>query len=332
VSALLAIPESLLGGPLGPAALALTVGGLLLLAVRFALTVPAGETIRRRVHAHAATGTGAPGGAVTRPREALSRLRADLEEALADTAFATWVERLVERTGRRVRPVDFVLFSATIALGLASLAGTAAGLGGGLVGAVAGALFPALVAHVLAGRRARAFDEQLPAVLLTLSASLRVGHSFGRAMQAVADEGRPPASEEFGRVLAELRLGKPVEAALADLGGRVRSENLQFVLTSVTIQREIGGSLASLLETVAETVRERHQLARKLSALTAMGRASAIVLVALPFAAALGLSALNPDYMRPLYTTSAGRMLIVIGLVMMGLGSLILKRIVSPGR
>ena len=328
MTGIVGVVQDLTGGPSGTLALLLIAGGLLLLAVRFAFTVPTTELIRRRVQAHA----GGEAEAASDGSTLLDRLRAALEAILADTALTRGVQRLVERTGRDIRAIDFLLFSASVGLVLAVVAATAAGMAVALVAAIGGALLPAAVAHVAAVRRARAFDEQLPAVLLTLSASLKVGHSFGRALQAVADEGRPPAAEEFTRVLAELRLGKPVEAALADLGKRVRSENLDFVLTSVTIQREIGGSLAALLETVAETVRERQQLARKLRALTGMGRASAAVLVALPFVATLGLTAVSPDYMSPLFTTSTGHMLIGASLVMMALGSLILKRIVSPGR
>lgn len=331
MSPLLAITESLLDGPFGPAALMLTVAGLLVLAARFALTVPTTELIRRRVQAHA-VGAGNTGVGSGPSSWAGARVGARLAAVFAETRLARGLQRLVERTGRDLRPIDFLLLSSAAAVLLAFVAAMLAGMGAVIVGAVAGALVPAAVARVVAARRARAFDEQLPAVLLTLSASLKVGHSFDRAMQAVADEGRPPVADEFRRVLAELRLGKPMEAALTDLGKRVRSANLEFVLTSVTIQREIGGSLASLLEMVSETVRERQQLARKLRALTGMGRASALVLVALPFVAALGLTAVSPDYMSPLYTTSTGHMLIGASLLMMAVGSLILKRIVSPGR
>jgi tight adherence protein B len=328
MSALLALPQSLLDSPLGGLSVVLMACGLLALAARYALTVPTAELMRRRVHAHAAVGAQvAPGG-----QGALDGVRSRLESLSGDTRLAHGVQRLVDRTGRQLRPVDFLLLSGGCGLVLGFLAGVAFGAGAALVAVLAGAALPTIVAHVAAGRRASAFDEQLPAVLLTLAASLKVGHSFVRAMQAVADEGRGPAADEFARVLAEMRLGKPVEAALADLGTRIRSQNLDFVLTSVTIQREIGGSLAGLLETVSETVRERQQLARKLKALTAMGRASAVVLVALPFVAALGLTAVSPDYMTPLFTSSTGRTLIAVSLVMMGLGALILKRIVSTGR
>jgi tight adherence protein B len=100
-------------------------------------------------------------------------------------------------------------------------------------------------------------------------------------------------------------------------------------MTAVTIQRQVGGSLAGLFDMVAEAVRNRQQFARKIRSLTAMGRMSAYVLIGLPFFIAAMLTLLNPSYMSPLYDTSSGHMLIILGLVMMGVGSLILKKIVS---
>jgi tight adherence protein B len=97
----------------------------------------------------------------------------------------------------------------------------------------------------------------------------------------------------------------------------------------VTIQRQVGGSLAGLFDMVADTVRQRQQFARKIKGLTAMGRASAYVLIALPFFIAFALTLLNPSYMAPLYNTSTGHTLIFMGLGMMAFGSLILKKLVS---
>jgi tight adherence protein B len=97
----------------------------------------------------------------------------------------------------------------------------------------------------------------------------------------------------------------------------------------VNIQRQVGGSLAGLFDMVADTVRQRQQFARKIRSLTAMGRASAYVLIGLPFFVAIAITMLNPSYMDPLYHTHAGHVLIVLGLTMMAFGSLILKRIVS---
>jgi tight adherence protein B len=143
------------------------------------------------------------------------------------------------------------------------------------------------------------------------------------------DEGQAPASDEFRRVLTETRLGRPMDDALNEMAERVGSKNLDFVITSVTIQRQVGGSLAGLFDMVAEAVRQRQQFARKIKSLTAMGRMSAYVLCGLPFFVAGALTLLNADYMSPLYHTPAGHMLIFTGLGMMAFGSLILKKIVS---
>ena len=172
---------------------------------------------------------------------------------------------------------------------------------------------PARTASCRCGRRRRlkAFDAQLPDLLTTVAASLKAGHSFRQGIQAVVDEGQEPSSKEFQRVLTETRLGRPMDGALAEMSRRVGSKNLEFVLTAVTIQRQVGGSLAAIFDMVAETVRNRHQFARKVKGLTAMGRASAYVLIALPFFVALAVTAINAEYMSPLYHTSTGHKLMI---------------------
>ena len=113
------------------------------------------------------------------------------------------------------------------------------------------------------------------------------------------------------------------------MADRIGSENFGFAITAVTIQRQVGGSLASLFDMVAETVRNRQQFARKVRSLTAMGRMSAYTLVGIPFFVAGMVALLNPEYMRPLFHSHAGHLLTVSGLVMMSVGSLILKKIVA---
>jgi tight adherence protein B len=120
-----------------------------------------------------------------------------------------------------------------------------------------------------------------------------------------------------------------MDEALAETAERIGSNNFGFVITAVTIQRQVGGSLAGLFDMVADTVRQRQQFARKIKGLTAMGRASAYVLIGLPFFVALALTLLNPSYMHPLYATSTGHTLIMVGLMMMAFGSLILRKLVS---
>jgi tight adherence protein B len=143
------------------------------------------------------------------------------------------------------------------------------------------------------------------------------------------DEGAEPTARELRRVLTETRLGRPMDEALADMGERIGSTNLSFVLNAVTIQRQIGGSLAGLFDVVAETVRQRQQFARKIRSLTATGRMSAYVLAGLPFLVAALISVLSPSYMSPLWHSGTGHTIVGVALVMLGIGSVILKKIVS---
>ena len=130
-------------------------------------------------------------------------------------------------------------------------------------------------------------------------------------------------------MLTETRLGRPMDEALADMAARIGSKNFEFVITAVTIQRQVGGSLAGLFDMVADTVRNRQQFAKKIKGLTAMGRASAYVLIGLPFFVAAMLTLLNAEYMSPLWHTSMGHKLLLTMLVMIGFGSLVLRKIVN---
>jgi tight adherence protein B len=218
--------------------------------------------------------------------------------------------------------------ASSIGLGLLfTVAGTSGLLS--LVGLVGGALVPAVVVWTKARRRLAAFENQLPDLLIGIAASLKAGHSFKQALQAIVDEGVEPAGKEFNRVLTETRLGRPLEDALNDMAERVGSNNLTFIVTAIAVQTQVGGSLASLFDMVADTVRNRQQFARKIKALTAMGRMSAYVLIGLPFFLAGALTLTNPGYMAPLFQTSAGHKMIVVSLLMMSIGSLFLKKIVS---
>jgi len=162
-----------------------------------------------------------------------------------------------------------------------------------------------------------------------IAAALKAGHSFRQGIQSVVEEGLDPAAKEFRRVITETQLGKPMDNALTDMAARIGSKDLTFVVSAVTIQRQIGGSLATLFDMVADTVRQRQQLARKIRALTALGRMSAYTLIGIPFFIAGAVTVLNRSYMHPLYFTRTGHLLIALGLVMMTLGSLVLKKIVS---
>jgi tight adherence protein B len=198
-----------------------------------------------------------------------------------------------------------------------------------MVGIALGFALPLLFVRLKATARLRRFENQLPDLLITVAASLKAGHSFRQGILSAVEEGAEPAAKEFKRVLTETQLGKPMDEALGDMAERVGSKNFSFVITAVTIQRQIGGSLAGLFDMVAETVRQRQQFARKIRGLTAMGRMAAYTLIGLPFFIALAVTAMNPTFMAPLYHTGTGHELIITGLVLITIGSLMLKKIVS---
>jgi tight adherence protein B len=240
------------------------------------------------------------------------------------------LQLLLERADLPLRTVEFAWLLVGCSFTLAVLAALLGRSSLAILSAfLIGAFVPYFVVWFKARRRMRAFEDQLPDLLITMAASLKAGHSFKQGIQSVVDEGQEPAAKELRRVLTDTQLGRPMEDALQETADRIGSKNFSFVITVVNIQRQVGGSLAGLFDMVADTVRDRQQFARKIRSLTAMGRASAYVLIGLPFFIAFAITLLNPSYMDPLYHSHAGHVLIALGLTMMGFGSLVLKKIVS---
>jgi tight adherence protein B len=314
------------------------VGCLLLLAALVALAKPRGAWLRSRLEPYAtAAGDGSgPSDRSLAPAAAAGwlshadRLYGATERELERTRLAAALRRLLERAHLQVRPAQLLFWSTATGVALAVLAGFATSSPVLLVAAFAGGVGSPLWWVAARGRkRMRAFDDQLPDVLMTMAGSLKVGQSFDHSMRAIVDEGLAPSSEEFGRVLNETRLGRPVDEALEAMADRIGSEELRFVIMSVTIQREVGGSLADLFQTVSDTVRARQQFRRKVHALTAMGRASAYVLVALPLVTAALIALANPGYLAPLVQQPAGQVMLVAIAAMTIVGAFLLKKIVS---
>ena len=179
-------------------------------------------------------------------------------------------------------------------------------------------MVPAIYVRLKAKKRLSLFESQLPETLITMAASLKAGHAFNQSVASVVREGADPTAKEFSRVVAEIQLGAPSEQALQAMAERMNSYNFGFVVMAVNIQRTVGGSLADILDMVSDTVRQRQQFERKVKALTAQGRMSAYVLIAMPFLMGLAIFALNPTYMSVLFTTTMGKVMIAGSLVMMG--------------
>jgi tight adherence protein B len=313
----------------GTLVIALITGLLLALALRVLFRKSKTEELRRRIRPH----VGQEPEKIKRKRErpgVLRSLFASTESVLGKSKQWSSLSRLLERGDLPLKTVEF----AYVILGCGLFLGflfSVFGLHGIFlfVAFVIGAMAPIGFVWRKGKKRLAAFDEQLPDLLMAVAASLKAGHSFKQGIQTLVEEAQDPAKKEFQRVLAEASLGRPIEAALADMAERIGSKNFSFIVTAVTIQNQVGGSLAGLFDMVADTVRQRQQFHRKVRALTAMGRASSYVLIALPIFLAMLMTAINHRYMSPLFFTSAGHTLIIVGLVAMCIGSLILRKIVS---
>ena len=318
-------------GPGGPLGLAVAVAFLVLLACLFMLSGLRGSWVRSRISVHVGETKGNSKKARKERRlEALGNVFRATEKMFGNLKQWRWIGKMLERADVPLKTVEFfwievvaivVLFMFSVVMG-APLPF--------MVGAlVIGGAIPFCFVWLKMRKRIRAFEDQLPDLLITIAASLKAGHSFKQGLQAVVDEGHPPANQEIRRVLTETSLGRPMDDALAEMAERLGSKNFEFAITAVTIQRQVGGSLATLFDMVADTVRQRQQFARKIRALTAMGRMSAYTLIGIPFFIAGTVTLLNSSYMHPLYFTGAGHFLIGLALVMMAFGSLVLKKIVS---
>ena len=198
-----------------------------------------------------------------------------------------------------------------------------------LIVAAAAVLIPRAVLSIAVRRRCRAFEQQLPDTLTLMAGTLRAGYSIGQGFEAVSTEIPDPMGRELRRVVTETRLGRPLDEALESVADRMKSDDFSWAVMAIRIQREVGGNLAELLVTVAETMTQRERLRRDVATLTAEGKMSAIVLGFLPPALGLVMWAINPAYMQKLMTPGLGYILLGLGLVSMLIGFAWMKKIIT---
>jgi tight adherence protein B len=245
------------------------------------------------------------------------------------TGFSASLDERLEAAGVRVLAGEFVAMIA-----LAAVAGAV----------VSGLLLPNVVFVVMiaavAGlipwvwlvwsrtKRQNMLVDQLADTLSILASSLRAGYSFLQALDTVSKEIGEPSASEFQRVVAEIRLGRPIDDALTAMADRVGSPDLKWAVIAVNVQREVGGNLAEVLDIVANTVRERAYIRRQVRVLSAEGRISVGILAALPFVIMLYLAIVRPDYISLLFTTTIGVILLIVGASLMAFGVWVMTRIV----
>jgi tight adherence protein B len=246
--------------------------------------------------------------------------------------------------GHRRGPLETLLEQAAVpmsageCLALATVVAVASlALGLSLLGPLAGLLFPAvliggswLFLRKRRDRRRARFSEQLPDVLQLLAGNLRVGYGLLQSVDTAAKEAQAPASDELRRAIAEMRLGRDSVESLAAIAERLANEDFGWVVQAISINRDVGGDLAEVLDSVADTVRARARLARHVSALAAEGRMSAKVLVAMPIGVGAFTWLTNRTYVSLLFTSGFGLALVGLCVVLMVSGSLWLRRLIRP--
>lgn len=228
---------------------------------------------------------------------------------------------LLERAKIPMRPGEFVIVVVGGALGIAALLLLVVGSAPlAAAGAIAAILVTARVVRRRVAKRVKAFETQLPDALSLVASSLSAGHTFLRAVQMMCEESPPPLSEEFGRLVAETRLGDNVTEALERMAARLQIRDLDMVVQAIRIQQTVGGRLADLFHTLSDVIRARDEVKREVQILTAEGRMSAYVLAGLVPFLFMMMRLLNPAYMEPLYSGTGLFVLIGCGVsVVVGL-------------
>ena len=311
-------------------ALAIVIGLLVLGLALFMVRIPRETVLARRLDRYTTGERAQPTEERVKGLSLRNLLVLRGERSFGGSAYFKKVAILLERADLPMRAAEFAAIQAGAAL-VVLLLGVIIGIGilYSFVLAIIAAAVPQVVVRRKANARRRKFEDQLGDTLGAVASSLRAGQSFQQAMSTIALDGPEPMAKEFQRVETETRLGRPADEALQSMAGRLASKNFEFVVLAVNIQRQVGGSLSEILDMVSDTVRGRVQFARKVRALTAMGRASAYVLVGMPFFLAAMIFLIDRSYIRPLWTDSAGHIMVLVGLASMTMGAIVCRKIVN---
>lgn len=253
-----------------------------------------------------------------------------VSKVLRGWQLTEWLYMELTAAGMTLRPSEFIGIVAGCVIvfaliGLFSVPG-AAGL---VIFALIGASIPIIVLKVRQAQRRAAFNAQIVDAIVMISSSLRSGFAFLRAMQMVSREMSPPIATEFERAISEMNVGRPLDDALKGIVARTKSYDFDLVATAVFIQHQVGGNLADILDTIASTIRERMRIMGEMRALTAEGRISGVVLVALPIVLAIALFVINRTYIQILFTETIGHYLIGGAVVAQVIGGLVVRKMLA---
>jgi tight adherence protein B len=254
---------------------------------------------------------------------------ATLAGDVADKKFSTKVQRDLARANLKLKVAEYYYIRVGLALGLGLLLGLLRDPVSGIIGVLLGYMLPRFYVGRRIGGRLGAFNKQLADTITLLSNSLRAGSSFLQSIELVSRETPPPMGEEMGRVVREVNLGLGMDEALNNLVRRIKSDDLDLMVTAIGVQQQVGGNLAEILDTIAFTIRERVRIKGEINTLTAQGRMSGYLVSFLPIGIAVVLNMINPAFMAPLFTQLLGQILLGIGGVMMIIGFFAVQKIVD---
>lgn len=253
-----------------------------------------------------------------------------LNDALGQLDFVRSVETQLMRADWNVRVSEF--------LGLMGVAGALGLLGGmlllgsplvGLALAAIGAVVPLVFLKRAVAKRRSVLEKQLVEMLVMVSNSLKAGFGLMQALDQVSKQLDDPLAKELKGTIRATQVGQSVEDAIQGLNTRVGSYDLEIVVTAILVQRNAGGNLSEILESVAHTMRERERIRGEIATLTAQQRLTGFVIAALPPAIGAIFFVLNPDYMKTLFTEQLGRYMLIGAFVMEVIGAYIIKRIIN---
>lgn len=294
-----------------------------------ALRYPNRSKIRKRLKASSSVDDGAGQTDILKKRRTLS------EVPVINTFL--WFVPGIERLDRMLQQSNvnrslgfFVLLSAVLAMsGYMGVSIVTRNTTLSLIVAAALGMVPALYVRAKRRERMQKFQKQLPDALDLIARALQAGHAFTSGMKLAAEEFEDPLGTEFNETLDEINFGVSVPDALRNLAGRVDCLDLRYFIVSVILQRETGGNLAEIIQSIAYIIRERFKLRGKIRVLSAEGRLSAVILSAIPLLIIIALRFINPEYHTPLFAEPAGRIMAGLAGFLMLFGMWCMKRMVN---
>lgn len=253
----------------------------------------------------------------------------NLDKAIEKKSFSQKIASELSKADLPLRVSEFMGFRLLSISFLALIGFLVSRVPGMIILGFIGSMIPPFYVKHLQKKRQKSFNGQIEDALTLISNSLKSGYSFLQAVEMVARETPDPMAIEFKKVLRETSLGLSLEESLNKLGQRMESDDWDLIVTVVVIQGQTGGNLSEILESISSTIRERIKIKGEIMTLTAMGRLSGIIVSALPIGLGALLYLINPTYMKPLVTEPIGQAMLAAGVMTIGMGMFLIKKVIT---